>query len=187
VIYSWLSTICENWVRFWILYVTKNQRNTQKAGTWRKGEKDQGLVEYDEFLDKFKTKDGQERSHVEDKQKRKKVKQVGGSSSDIPMPTDRLHETFVVREEDEADRARMKWVWIGWGIQEERYMLVVGPGRHTITKNIDIMTLEQVQFSSVTLHVGNHGEKEWGEIQKKTASRHRNYIIVQLHPCDGGA
>jgi len=43
-------------------------------------------------------------SHIADKQKR----QTGGSSSDIPKPTDGLHKTFVVREEDEADSGKDK-------------------------------------------------------------------------------
>jgi len=107
-------------------------------------------------------------SHIDDKQKCKRAKRVGGSSCDIPKPTDGLHKTFVVREEDdEADSGKDKMsVWIGCGIQEERYMLVVCR-RQTITKNIDIMTLGQGQFSSVTLHVGNHWEKE-GRYNKRS-------------------
>jgi len=103
----------------------------------------------------------------------------------IPMPTDRLHKTFVKgrrRSGQGKDKMSVDWLRYSGGT-----VYACGPGRHTITKNIDIMTPGQAQFSSVTLHVGNQGEKEGGDITKKSESRHRNYIIVQLHPCAGGA
>jgi len=92
-------------------------------------------------------------SRVEDKEKRKSVKQVYPDA--YRQTSQNLCCKGRRRSGQGKDKMSVDWLRYSGGT-----VYACGPGRHTITKNIDIMTPGQAQFSSVTLHVGNQGEKE---------------------------